>query len=82
MQVEEGLRRAIDMDPTDGRAYVSLGKHYLQQRRYKDAAKVYEDGCAATQGQNPFIWQAWATLEVHWTAHTHTHTHIHTIACC
>eukprot|EP00951_Prasinocladus_malaysianus_P026472 scaffold235025_cov50-Prasinocladus_malaysianus.AAC.1 len=51
------------MDPTDGRAYVSLGKHFLQQRRFDDAIKVYEDGCAATQGQNPFIWQAWATAE-------------------
>jgi len=62
-EVEDGLRRAIDMDPTDGRAYVSLGKHYMLQKRYQDAANVYENGCAATQGQNPYIWQAWATLE-------------------
>jgi tetratricopeptide (TPR) repeat protein len=62
--VEKGLRKAITIDPTDGRAYVSLGKYYLQARRYDEASKVYEDGCTAAQGQNPFIWQAWATLEV------------------
>lgn len=63
-KVEEGLLQARDMDPTDGRAYVSLGKLYLTQKRFKDAGKIYADGSAATEGQNPYIWQAWATLEV------------------
>uniref|UniRef100_A0A061RFL8 Psbb mrna maturation factor chloroplastic-like n=1 Tax=Tetraselmis sp. GSL018 TaxID=582737 RepID=A0A061RFL8_9CHLO len=62
-QLEAGLKDAIRMDPKDGRAYVSLGKHYLQQKRFEDAYRTYEDGCAATEGQNPYIWQAWATLE-------------------
>lgn len=36
------------MDPTDGRAYVSLGKLLLQQKRIQEARKLYDDGAAAT----------------------------------
>lgn len=32
----------------DARAYVSLGKLLVQQRRYDEAGKVYEDGIAVT----------------------------------
>ena len=36
------------MDPTDGRAYVTLGKLLLQQKRFEEARKLYDDGAAAT----------------------------------
>lgn len=36
------------MDPTDGRAYVTLGKLLLQQKRIEEARKLYDDGAAAT----------------------------------
>lgn len=38
----------MQMDPTDGRAYVGLGKIYMQKRKYEEAKKLYENGCAAT----------------------------------
>ncbi|KAK9811400.1 hypothetical protein WJX72_003311 [[Myrmecia] bisecta] len=62
-ECEAALRKCLALDATDGRAYVSLGKLYLQQRRYDEARKLYEDGSAATLGENEYIWQAWATLE-------------------
>ena len=34
--------------PEDGRPYVSLGKLMVQQRRYKEALALYEEGCTAT----------------------------------
>lgn len=61
-QAEDTLYRCIAMDPSDGRAYVSLGRLYVQQRRYAEADKVYEDGSAATSGSNAYIWTAWANL--------------------
>ena len=36
------------MDPTDGRAYVGLGKLLVQQKRFEEARKLYDDGAAAT----------------------------------
>lgn len=60
---EAALRRVLTMDPTDGRAYVSLGKLLLQQKRIQEARKLYDDGAAATGGLNEYIWQAWAYLE-------------------
>lgn len=42
------LRRVLTMDPTDGRAYVTLGKLLLQQKRIEEARKLYDDGAAAT----------------------------------
>lgn len=36
------------MDATDGRAYVSLGKLLMQQRRFDEARKLYDDGAIAT----------------------------------
>lgn len=59
---EAVLRRCLELDPTDGRPYVSLGKIYVLQRRYKEAAQLYEQGAAATGGTNAFIWTAWALL--------------------
>ncbi|XP_003561694.1 protein high chlorophyll fluorescent 107 [Brachypodium distachyon] len=49
--------------PEDGRPYVALGKLYSKQSRFDKARAVYEKGCQATQGENPYIWQCWAVLE-------------------
>lgn len=58
------FERAKAMNPADGRAYVGIGK-ILRQLGDEDAARqVYQDGCDATGGDNAYIWQAWATLEV------------------
>lgn len=61
---EKKLRECIDMDPEDGRAYVILGKMLIQKRRFDEAESLYDSGCAATKGVNPFIWTAWANLAV------------------
>lgn len=34
--------------PEDGRPYVSLGKLFVQQRRFDEALALYEEGCTAT----------------------------------
>ncbi|CAD7700192.1 unnamed protein product [Ostreobium quekettii] len=62
-EAEEGYRRVISMDATDGRSYVGLGRLMVQQRRFEEARKVYEGGCTATQGCNAYVWTAWANLE-------------------
>lgn len=55
---ETTLRRVLSLDATDGRAYVSLGKLLVQQRRFDEARKLYDDGTTATGGpvknQNDF----------------------------
>ena len=51
---EAALQKCIDLDPTDARAYVSLGKLLTQQHRYDEARKVYEDGSAVTGVPQPF----------------------------
>lgn len=43
--------------PEEGRAYVKLGKILSKQNRTAEARAVYEKGCQATQGENPYIWQ-------------------------
>jgi len=60
---EDLLRRARELDPTDGRPYVSLGRLLVQQRRTEEARALYDDGSTATGGANSHVWQAWATLE-------------------
>ena len=47
-ECESTLRRVLAMDPTDGRAYVGLGKLLVQQKRFEEARKLYDDGAAAT----------------------------------
>ena len=47
-EAESLLRRVLSMDATDGRAYVTLGKLLLQQKRIEEARKLYDDGAAAT----------------------------------
>lgn len=63
-EAEMSLRQCIDMDPEDGRAYVILGKILVQKRRYDEAEALYDSGCAATRGVNPFLWTSWANLAV------------------
>ena len=47
----------LEMDATDGRAYVGLGKVLVAQRRHEEARKVYEEGAAATGGPSK-LWPA------------------------
>ncbi|KAJ6807778.1 protein high chlorophyll fluorescent 107 [Iris pallida] len=62
-EAEEILQKCILFWPEDGRAYVALGKLLKKQSRFAEARSVYERGCQATQGENPYIWQCWAVLE-------------------
>ncbi|KAK4783440.1 hypothetical protein SAY86_007814 [Trapa natans] len=57
------LEKCIYYWPEDGRPYVALGKLFSKQSRTEEARAVYEKGCQATQGENPYIWQCWAVLE-------------------
>ncbi|PNH03984.1 PsbB mRNA maturation factor Mbb1, chloroplastic, partial [Tetrabaena socialis] len=60
---EDGLRRCLDLDPTDARAYVVLGKALLQQKRFDEARALYQDGCLNTGNSNAYIWSSWGWLE-------------------
>ncbi|KAM7488063.1 hypothetical protein LguiB_025547 [Lonicera macranthoides] len=62
-EAENILRKCISYWSEDGRAYVALGKILSKQSKMNEARAVYEKGCQATQGENPFIWQCWAVLE-------------------
>ncbi|XP_050239802.1 protein high chlorophyll fluorescent 107 isoform X2 [Quercus robur] len=62
-EAEEMLQKCIYYWPEDGRAYVALGKILGKQSKVAEARAVYEKGCQATQGENPYIWQCWAVLE-------------------
>ena len=45
---EQCLEKCISLDPTDARAYVSLGKVLQQQKRSREARALYEDAIAVT----------------------------------
>ncbi|XP_024022285.1 protein high chlorophyll fluorescent 107 [Morus notabilis] len=62
-EAEEILQKCISYWPEDGRAYVLLGKTLNKQSKNSEARAVYEKGCQATQGENPYVWQCWAVLE-------------------
>ncbi|XP_077240768.1 high chlorophyll fluorescent 107 [Tasmannia lanceolata] len=62
-EAEKILLQCISFWPEDGRTYVALGKVLSKQARNAEARTVYERGCQATQGENPYIWQCWAVLE-------------------
>ncbi|EFJ20496.1 hypothetical protein SELMODRAFT_418165 [Selaginella moellendorffii] len=57
------LRECIRDWADDGRAYVALGTSLVKSGKIKEARKLYEDGCQACRGENPYIWQALAVLE-------------------
>lgn len=61
-EAEGALRACMAMDPTDGRAYVALGKVLVSGKRFAEAEALYESGCTATCGANAHIWTAWAHL--------------------
>ncbi|KAF8401318.1 hypothetical protein HHK36_012252 [Tetracentron sinense] len=62
-EADKILQKCILFWPEDGRLYVALGKLLSKQSRTAEARAVYEKGCQATQGENPYIWQCWAVLE-------------------
>ncbi|MBA0749702.1 hypothetical protein Gogos_003601 [Gossypium gossypioides] len=62
-EAEKILEKCIYYWPEDGRSYVTLGKILSKQAKRTEARAVYERGCQATQGENPYIWQCWAVLE-------------------
>ncbi|KAL6190866.1 hypothetical protein ACLB2K_037260 [Fragaria x ananassa] len=62
-EAQQLLEKCIYYWPEDGRAYVALGKALSKQSKWGEARAVYEKGCQATQGENPYIWQCWAVLE-------------------
>ncbi|XVF28209.1 hypothetical protein REPUB_Repub15cG0009600 [Reevesia pubescens] len=62
-EAEKILEKCIYYWPEDGRSYVTLGKILSKQSKMAEARAVYERGCQATQGENPYIWQCWAVLE-------------------
>ncbi|KAI4303140.1 hypothetical protein MLD38_038809 [Melastoma candidum] len=62
-EAQKILEKCIYYWPEDGRAYVTLGKMLSKQKKMAEARGVYEKGCQATQGENPYIWQCWAVLE-------------------
>ena len=47
-QAEAAIKRCLQLDPTDARAYVGLGRLLCLQRRFDEARSVYEDGVAVT----------------------------------
>ncbi|CAJ1940850.1 unnamed protein product [Sphenostylis stenocarpa] len=63
-EAEALLQKCISLWPEDGRPYVVLGKILSKQSKTGEAREVYEKGCQATQGENAYIWQCWAVLEM------------------
>lgn len=45
--------------PDDGRPYVALGTLLRKVGMVQEARKVFEDGCQAVRGENPYIWQVY-----------------------
>lgn len=55
--------QVLRKDPTDPRPYVALGTMYQERGELEEAGRILAEGCAVTEGNNPFIWTAMATLE-------------------
>jgi tetratricopeptide (TPR) repeat protein len=45
-EAEAGLKKLVDSDPGDVRAYLALGGVYASQEKYAEAAKVYDEAVA------------------------------------
>lgn len=43
---------------------MALGKILSKQSKMSEARAVYEKGCQATQGENPYIWQVSFTVNL------------------
>ena len=52
VKAEGLLRRCLEMDPCDGRAYVSLGRIYVMQQRYREARDLYKEGTRLTGAES------------------------------
>ncbi|KAL2338954.1 hypothetical protein Fmac_013400 [Flemingia macrophylla] len=63
-EAEALLQKCISYWSEDGRTYVVLGKILSRQSKRVQAREIYEKGCQATQGENAYIWQCWAVLEM------------------
>jgi len=50
--------------PDDGRPYVALGTLLRKSGMVQEARKVFEDGCQAVRGENPYIWQVGLSFRV------------------
>ena len=55
--------RALEIDPSDGRGFLGAAKLFESEGAPAEARAVLEEGCRATNGENAFLWQAWAVLE-------------------
>jgi Flp pilus assembly protein TadD len=65
-QAADAEQRFLDLlsrDPSDTRTYVSLGTLYVRQRRFEEARRVYEAGCAVAEGGNAYLWTSMGNLE-------------------
>jgi len=62
-KAEELFRECLSISPNDGRAYVSLARILMDQQRFDEAVKLYEDGVRMTEGRNAYMWCAWANYE-------------------
>ncbi len=62
-EAEALLRRCIELDPTDARAYNALGKHLQLERRFDEAGKVYDDGLAVTGQPSQFFCHSMSALD-------------------
>lgn len=47
-KAEELFRECLSISPNDGRAYVSLARILMDQQRFDEAVKLYEDGVRMT----------------------------------
>ena len=59
----EAYLAILRADPTDARAYVSLGTIYQKHGRLAEAEQILAEGCAIAEGNNAHIWTAMANLE-------------------
>ena len=57
------FEQALALDPSDGRAYLGVARSLEADGDLAGARAVYDAGTRATQGENAFLWQAWAVLE-------------------
>ena len=56
-------QKALSYDRRDSRPYVGLGRLFVSSGRLTDARLVYEEGIAASGGENAHLWQSLAVLE-------------------
>ena len=67
-KAESLLRQCLEKDPCDGRAYVSLGRIYVMQQRYREARDLYKEGTRLTGAHITSGWRLsiMASLQLTW----------------